>query len=465
MRAAMSEGDLSSWNVAGAYASRPGATHSLDFGLTYSRQDYAGGNPAALAAVADNSRNVGEVFAFDRWTVAPRLTVDYGGRYARYDYLQRGDLLSPRTSVSVEPVRGTRLVTSVAQRMVAPGAEEFLLDECSGTVAAAGADVRTAAWAGGSGEPARRARAYGRIRLSSTSSKTRRLSASSDSSSTSTISWSRSSVCTCRTGPDSAGHYFVASAGGVEADGWAFRLSNIVESAVSRARSTTASPARSGRELATSRRRGTPRPGRSPGVPRPRICTTSRPRSRPPFPRPRPAWWSSTRSTPATPGSIRRSPGPDSTPVQRPAQPGAAVRFRRHPLGDPGRRPESVPRSHRSGVGLRRAPRRPPAQARRRRLPRPLLRHRRRRPVVRLFGSRFQLVGSTPGVSHENSLSFRYLDRHTPRTFRGTALASPTPGPPSCQSFRSQRPANWAGALLRTRRNLRSSRRCSASGS
>ena len=28
-------------------------------------------------------------------------------------------------------------------------------------------------------------------------------------------------------GPDSAGHYFVASAGGVEADGWAFRLSNM----------------------------------------------------------------------------------------------------------------------------------------------------------------------------------------------------------------------------------------------
>ena len=28
-------------------------------------------------------------------------------------------------------------------------------------------------------------------------------------------------------GPDSAGHYFVASAGGVEADGWAFRVSNM----------------------------------------------------------------------------------------------------------------------------------------------------------------------------------------------------------------------------------------------
>ncbi|MEO7272871.1 MAG: carboxypeptidase-like regulatory domain-containing protein, partial [Vicinamibacterales bacterium] len=34
MRAAMSEGDLSSWNVAGAYVSKPGAPHGLNFGLT-----------------------------------------------------------------------------------------------------------------------------------------------------------------------------------------------------------------------------------------------------------------------------------------------------------------------------------------------------------------------------------------------------------------------------------------------
>ena len=45
MRAAMSEGDLSSWNVAGAYTSRPGATHSLDFGLTVQPPGIHGGQP------------------------------------------------------------------------------------------------------------------------------------------------------------------------------------------------------------------------------------------------------------------------------------------------------------------------------------------------------------------------------------------------------------------------------------
>jgi hypothetical protein len=226
MRAAMSEGDLSSWNVAGAYTSRPGATHSLDFGLTYSRQDYTGGNPAALAAVADNSRNVGEVFAFDRWTVAPRLTVDYGGRYARYDYLQRGDLFSPRTSVSVEPVRGTRLVTSVAQRMVAPGAEEFLLTNAPGPWLP---PERTFA-------PLRGPSDLANLRVER--ARTLGLGLEHEFKDASVISVQRffqrvdDQLVTLfgvhlADGPDSAGHYFVATAGGVEADGWAIRLSNM----------------------------------------------------------------------------------------------------------------------------------------------------------------------------------------------------------------------------------------------
>jgi TonB dependent receptor-like, beta-barrel len=226
MRAAMSEGDLSSWNVAGAYTSRPGTTHSLDFGLTYSRQDYAGGNPAALAAVADNSRNVGEVFGFDKWTVTPRLTVEYGGRYARYDYLQRGDLFSPRTSIAVEPVKGTRVVTSVAQRMMAPGAEEFLLTNAPGPWLP---PERTFAPLRGPADPANlrveRARSLG-------------VALEHEFQDASTVSVQRffqnvdDQLVTLfglhiPGGPDSAGHYFVASAGGVEADGWVFRVSNM----------------------------------------------------------------------------------------------------------------------------------------------------------------------------------------------------------------------------------------------
>ena len=52
--------------MAGSFASKPGATHTYNLGLSYSTQDYQGGNPAALAAVTDGSRNAGELYAFDQ---------------------------------------------------------------------------------------------------------------------------------------------------------------------------------------------------------------------------------------------------------------------------------------------------------------------------------------------------------------------------------------------------------------
>ena len=125
MRAAMSEGDLASWIVAGSFASRVGTAHAYNVGLSYSTQDYQGGNPAALAAIGDGGRNAGEVFAFDSWTVKRWLSLDYGARFARYGYLDRG-LLSPRVGLTVEPYNGTRVSALVMQRMIAPGAEEFL---------------------------------------------------------------------------------------------------------------------------------------------------------------------------------------------------------------------------------------------------------------------------------------------------------------------------------------------------
>jgi hypothetical protein len=226
VRAAMSQGDLASWNVAGAFASRPGAAHGLDLGLSYSRQEYMGGNPAALAAVTDNSRNVGEMFAFDRWTVTRRVSVDYGARYAHYDYLQNGNLLSPRLAVSVEPIERTRLVASVAQRMLAPGAEEFLLSNAPGPWLP---PERTFSPLGGGADPdlrVERARTVG-------------LAVEHEFKGASVLSVQRffqrvdDQMVTLfglalPDGPDTAGHYFVESAGGVQADGWAVRVSNTV---------------------------------------------------------------------------------------------------------------------------------------------------------------------------------------------------------------------------------------------
>jgi hypothetical protein len=126
IRAAMSEGDLSSWIVAGAFTSKPGKTHSYDFGLSYSTQEYQGGNPAALAAVTDGSRNVGGLYGYDNWAITRAIAVQYGARYEHYDYLEERGLLSPRLGVTLDAFGDARIRGTVSQRMVAPGAEEFL---------------------------------------------------------------------------------------------------------------------------------------------------------------------------------------------------------------------------------------------------------------------------------------------------------------------------------------------------
>jgi hypothetical protein len=129
VRGGTTQGDLSSWIVAGSYARRPaGASHQVRAGMSYAMQRYLGGNADALAALADGRRNAGEVYAFDNWTVASHLDVSYGVRYARYDYLANETLLSPKASVTVTPLPGAtlRVRGAISHREIAPGAEEFL---------------------------------------------------------------------------------------------------------------------------------------------------------------------------------------------------------------------------------------------------------------------------------------------------------------------------------------------------
>ena len=129
VRGTLTEGDVSSWIVAGSYARRAGATHRYEAGLSYSMQRYLGGNSEALTAVRDGGRNVGALYAYDDWSLGRRVHVGYGGKYASYDYLttDRG-LFSPRVSVSVQPIAGDslRVRTAVSHREIAPGAEEFI---------------------------------------------------------------------------------------------------------------------------------------------------------------------------------------------------------------------------------------------------------------------------------------------------------------------------------------------------
>ena len=126
VRAALTQGDIASWIVAGEYTTRAPARHRYDIGLSYSTQRYEGGNVAALRDVTDGSRNAGAIYAFDTFSISPILTLTYGGRYARYDYLDSGSLISPRVALTLEPADHFRISTMMSSRAVAPGAEEFM---------------------------------------------------------------------------------------------------------------------------------------------------------------------------------------------------------------------------------------------------------------------------------------------------------------------------------------------------
>ncbi|HEX7138985.1 MAG TPA: TonB-dependent receptor [Vicinamibacterales bacterium] len=125
VRAALTQGDIASWILAGEYTTRAPARHRYDLGWAYSTQRYDGGNLATLSEVTDGSRNAGSMFGVDTFSVTPSITLTYGGRYARYDYLEDRSLFSPKVSVTVEPIDHFRVSGLLSRRAVAPGAEEF----------------------------------------------------------------------------------------------------------------------------------------------------------------------------------------------------------------------------------------------------------------------------------------------------------------------------------------------------
>lgn len=130
MRGTITEGDLSSWMLAGAYVRRGPVVHRYEAGYSYAMQRYQGGNLEALNSLGAGNRNVGELYAYDNWAVNPRVSVRYGAKYADYAYLDSPRLLSPRVDVDTKPFDDAFIVrATVAHRETAPGAEEFVPPE------------------------------------------------------------------------------------------------------------------------------------------------------------------------------------------------------------------------------------------------------------------------------------------------------------------------------------------------
>jgi outer membrane receptor protein involved in Fe transport len=78
--------------------------------------------------LTDGGRSAGAVYAYDEWAVTPKVTLNYGARLARYDYLADRSLLSPRASITLTPTSDDtfKLRAAASRRLSAPGAEEFM---------------------------------------------------------------------------------------------------------------------------------------------------------------------------------------------------------------------------------------------------------------------------------------------------------------------------------------------------
>ena len=127
----MTQGVLGSWFVAGSYRRREPSNHLFDVGISYSTQRFTSPERWPLSADSDGARSSGAIYGVDRWTISPGVTLTYGGRYARYDYLEQA-LFSPAVNLILRPAPGLRVVGSASRRMMAPGAEEFLAPLDSG---------------------------------------------------------------------------------------------------------------------------------------------------------------------------------------------------------------------------------------------------------------------------------------------------------------------------------------------
>jgi hypothetical protein len=215
-RGAITQGDLSSWLVAGTFTSQSSGAHAYEAGFSYGMQRYFGANAEALAALRDGSRNAAAVYAYDTWRLTPRVRVGFGGEYASYDYLPQAALLSPRISVSVKPVDGDPLLlrATVAHRETAPGAVEFRVPD--GDVWVPPERTFSAVSAGGF-RPERldHVEVGAERQLSATTAVGVRVFRQRVQDQAVTVFGS-----SIAQSPSQTGHYYVGSAGDVEALGW-----------------------------------------------------------------------------------------------------------------------------------------------------------------------------------------------------------------------------------------------------
>lgn len=131
----VTQADLGSWFLSGAFRSRRESRNQYNVGFSYSAQRMTPGftiAPLGIERPEVAGRSAGSIYGVGRFVASPKLMVDYGARFSRYDYLTSGGLFSPSVTVTVVPFERLRVRAGASRRLLAPGAEEFLEPLASG---------------------------------------------------------------------------------------------------------------------------------------------------------------------------------------------------------------------------------------------------------------------------------------------------------------------------------------------
>jgi TonB dependent receptor/Carboxypeptidase regulatory-like domain len=217
---AVNASDLSSWVLLGEYEASESLAHAFRVGVSYSAQANITRQAAALSVPATDVRNVGGIYGFDLWRIRPGLTLDYGVRFDRYDYVA-SRFISPRVGARVALFKKTDLIAVASSRTVAPGADEFLPPASTGLWLPPERTFSSLV----SGKPLKAEqvshfeigieRSFGQIDAVRTISVRRFRHAVTNQVATLFGLDETSDI----------GHYYVASPGNVDVDGWGVRLS------------------------------------------------------------------------------------------------------------------------------------------------------------------------------------------------------------------------------------------------
>lgn len=231
VRGAMNAADLSSWVVLGEFTARQTRSHAFAVGMAYSTQTYT--DPAQLAFASDavaTTRAVGGLYGSDHWRIAPGFALDYGVRWDRVSYVANApNMVSPHLGGRLHVAKQFSIVGDAAQRMVAPGSNEFLPPSSAGPWLP---PERTFSSLSRSGMfRAERVRhfdlgvekAFGPDRLLSV----RRFRQQTDDQTATIFGLNTDGALWA------AGHYSVASIGAVSIDGWSMRAAGSVSSRLS----------------------------------------------------------------------------------------------------------------------------------------------------------------------------------------------------------------------------------------